>query len=520
MKKFNIAIIVLSLVLMVTGAVRAGDGGGDIKLGYTFNEDEGNRSVNQATFDYYEGAGLSFENFKYRFNNGIYINADLKRITLNNRDLQFGVTRPGLFGVRINNNQYRRIYSFDGDNYTRRHQTGGSLWIRPHRYVKLFGGASFYGKSGQTVEWYDFLDAGMPQTVDYKQSLIRGGAQINHQGGMIRAEFAATDFTYTDVSGDQSRTKMRFIGISPLLMDRLVLQSGFQRFVTKYDESNFEISANTFWGGATVQLPHNFGISYNFIFDRASSDSDLVATDNIVHSFYATYTRPRLASVTVGYQNGIKDDFYDAVKSDAFYFSGWYKPMPKLKFKVHHGMRTEKLDEGARLVGDEDRIRFKISGKYSCPDCGSMEIKYQIRNRNNDELGSEVDFSRFSAEGVLTKLDYGDIAAGYSYSLGEYENPEQEYEFSDHLVHGDITFKEYRDFVFGFGAVYYRSKGDNDVESFTLNFKGSYNIQKGFAIEAKYNVHNFDDFLVKDRYYTANIVEINLIKSISIKGDI
>ncbi len=520
MKKYINTIIVLSLVFMVTGATAAGDGGGDIKLGYTFNDDEGNRSVNQSTFNYYEGAALSFENFKYQFNNGIYLNADLKRITLNNRNLQFGVTKPGLFGISVNNNQYRRIYSFSGDNYTRRHQTGGSLWIRPHRYIKLFGGASFYGKSGQAVEWYDLIDGSMPTTVDYKQSLIKGGGQINYQGGMIRGEFAATNFTYADVSGDQSRSKMRFIGISPLLMDRLVVQSGFQRFVTRYDESDFEISANTFWGGATIILPENFGFSYNFIFDRASSDSDLVATDNIVHSFYATYTRPALASVTVGYQNGINDDFYDAVKSDAFYFSGWFKPRSQLKFKVSHGFRAEKVDEGARLVGDEDRIRFTISGKCSCPDYGSLEIKYQIRNRNNDDIGSEVDFSRFSAEAILTKLQYGDISAGYSYSLGEYENPEQEFEFADHLLHGDITFKEYRDFVFGFGAVYYRSKRDNDVESFTLNFKGLYNIQNGLAIEAKYNVHNFDDFLVKDRYYTANIVEINLIKSISIKGDI
>jgi len=74
---------------------------------------------------------------------------------------------------------------------------------------------------------------------------------------------------------------------------------------------------------------------------------------------------------------------------------------------------------------------------------------------------------------------------------------------------------EYISFTPGLGVTYYRSQRDLDVESFILRFKLAYGFYSGYRIEIKYDVHNFDDFLFLDRYYTANIVEINLIKNIS-----
>jgi hypothetical protein len=63
-------------------------------------------------------------------------------------------------------------------------------------------------------------------------------------------------------------------------------------------------------------------------------------------------------------------------------------------------------------------------------------------------------------------------------------------------------------------VVYYR-KRDLDVEHVGLRFNAAYSVAPTYSVKIEYNIQNFDDFLVDDAYYTANIVEVNLIKDLS-----
>jgi len=517
MKNHKVNIIVLCLLfLLVTSALAAG-GGGRIKLGYTVLDEEGNRAVNQSTFNQYEGLGLSLENFKYGFRNGMRLSANLEKITLNNRNLNFGFDKPGLFGVRLYNNQYRRAYDFDGNAFTRRHQTGGSVWLIPHRYIRIYGGGFNIGKKGKMADLFDAVSPALPVDIDYKQMCYNAGININYRGRMLQADYRSAKFTNNlNTDRDQSRYKMSLLGIFPVpRYEWIVLSGGFHHFETKHHVNDFKISSNRVWGGGKVKLPQNFSFNYNFVFDRASSDSDIIATDNLSHAFYLSHLWPGLAELTAGYQNDINDDFEDAVKANSAYFYGWLKPHKDFEFRGECGFRSETVDDGARLVGDEDRNRFKLSGKYTHADYGSIALKFEGKNRQNDQIGSEADFNRFSSDAVIKLCKCGELSGGYSFSKGEYSNREQEFTFEDHQLYGDITSKEYYGITAGFGALYYRSKRDLDVESFTLRFNAAYRFMKDYSLDVTYNVHNFDDFLVTDQYYTANIVEINLIKAIS-----
>ncbi len=511
-------IVAISLLAMISASpVFAENGSGMIKIGYTFIDEEGNRAVNHSTFNQYEGFDFSLEKFRYFLKNGIRFDADLKRVTLNNRNLYFGAEKSGLFGVRVNNNQYRRVYDFDGNDFIRRHTTTGDIWLYPYRYVKIFGSGSFIGRSGSVLEYFDVVDGGMPTAVDYEQKRANTGFQINYRGRMLRAEYGGINYVnHEDYYLDQSRRwfKIRGFGAVPRY-DWILIHGGFLNYRTWYKQTDFEIKSNKGWGGTTLNLPMNFSVSYNFIFERTASDSDKVGTDNIAHTFYASHLWPGYAGATIGYQNDISDDFDNVIKANSYYFSGWIKPKSYLDFRAEYGFRAEKVDEGSRLLGDEDRNRFKISGKYRHDRYGSIRIRYEIRTRNNDQLGSEVDFDRVAFDWVFLISEYADLTGGYSYSVGDYTNMEQEFEFRDHLVYGDILSHEYYNVQAGAGLVYYRSKRDTDVESIALHFSGRYKLPDSYYFEVKYNVNNFDNFLVNNEYYTANIVEINLTKDLS-----
>ena len=270
----------------------AADGRGNIKLGYTYIDEEGNQSVNQATFNKYEGFSISLEKFRYRFDNDISLKADLKNITLNNRNMVMSVEKAGFFGVRGYNNQYRRAYNFDGGSKTRRHRTGAKLWVYPHEYVRLYGGGEYIGKSGQMVPLFDLAGATGSQKIDYNQFCYHAGIRLNRYDGMFQAEYHAGTYN-DDIDPDRDQSRLRFSmhGLLPVPQyEWLVLTGWFYRFETKYDLDDFDISTNYFRGGAGAKLTNNFSLNYYFLFDRTSSDSDIVATDNIAHTFYAMHT--------------------------------------------------------------------------------------------------------------------------------------------------------------------------------------------------------------------------------------
>jgi len=513
----NVLYILMFTLLLGTGMSIAAGGSGQVRLGYTYIDEEGNQSVNQTTFNQYEGVGLSLEKFRYRFDNGIRLKADLKSITLNNRNMVFGIEKSGLFGVRGYNNQYRRAYDFDGASKTRRHRTGAKLWVYPHKFVKIYGGGDYTGKSGRMEPLFDLAGVTGSQMIDYNQFCYHGGIRLNRHDGMFQAEYRAGNYNDDiDPDRDQSRFRFSMHGLLPVPgYDWLVLTGWFYRFETKYDLDDFEINTNYFRGGARAKLPSNFDLNYYFLFDRTRSDSDVVATDNLAHTFYVSHIWPGLAGLTAGYQYGINDDFEDDVRSNAFYFYGWFRAGEFFEFRGEHGFRSEDVNDGARLIGDEDRFRFKFSARYKRPECGSITFRYEGKSRENDQIGSEIDFSRIGTDVETVLRNYGNFTAGYSYSRGEYENTEGQFEFADHVLYGDITTREYKGFDAGFGATYYRSKRDLDVESFTLRFRAGYRFMDDHRIDIKYNVDNFDDFLVRDKYYTSNIVEISLTKILS-----
>ncbi|PKK84262.1 MAG: hypothetical protein CVT49_04655 [candidate division Zixibacteria bacterium HGW-Zixibacteria-1] len=513
----KILLIVSCAFLLTAGTSVLADGGGRVTVGYTYIDEEGNQSVNHGTFNQYEGVGLSLEKFNYLFDSGLRLKADLNNLTLNNRNAVIGLERSGLFGFRAYNNQYRRVYNFEGDSFTRRHNTGGTVWFYPHRYIRLFGGGEYVGNSGKMLPLFDLGGATPPQDVDYKQFCYNAGIRLNHRGGMFQAEYRAGEY-HDDfkIERDQTRSRINLYGLIPVPgYEWLVLSGRFFHFETKYDDTEFKISTNQVRGGAMAKLSEKVLLNYYFIFDRTSSDSDIIATDNIAHAVYATYNWMNVAGLTAGYQYGINDDYEAQVTSNAYYFYGWLKPGRYFELRGEHGMRSESVDDGSRLIGDEDRSRFKFSAKYSKPENGFISIKYEGRNRENEQLGTEIDFTRLAIDAALIRKDYGNLSAGYAYSIGDYDNLETAFEFADHIVYGDITSAEYRGFDAGFGVVYYRSLRDLDVESFSLHFKAGYNFMEDHRLEVKYNVDNFDDFLVRDNYYTSNIVEISLTKILS-----
>lgn len=517
MKIYRLLAIAIILVAGISSFAFAAAGSGDVKVGYVYLDEEGNQSSYHPTFNLYEGPTISLDGFRYRFDSGILLRADLNNIILNNRDLHASVAKPGLFDLRASHNQFRRIYNFDGTSFTRRHNEGVQLSVTPIQYLKLFGGYAMMGRTGTSTDLFDPTPVDRTVDIDYERSYYNAGAQINYKGSMVQGEYRGDNFTdNNDENFDQTRKEYRFNSVLACpRFDWFTLIGGFRHFETEFDNTGFGISNNRGYGGGTLALPKNVSLKYIGILDRTSSDSDFVATDNMTHAGYASWERPQLVGFTVGYQYDVNDDFEDEIRNNSVFFSAFARPGKGFDLRGDYGTRKEEIEDGVRLLGNEDRSRVRFSVKYRNEKFGTLAFKMNSLIRKNEAIGSKVDMYRYAVDAGLNVGKYGHAAIGYAHSDGKFENRVENFEFQDHLVFGDVTTNEYKGITLGMGAQYYRSKRDLDVEHFNITAKAAYSFMKDYRLEAKYSAYNFDDFLVMDEYFTANVVELNLIRGLS-----
>ena len=503
------------IFLLAVSALASGSG--ELRVGYITIDEDGNQGANYPSYNLYEGAAVSLDNFSYRFTNGIRVGADLKNIGLENRNLNLMIDKPGAFGIKFHGDKYRRVYNFDGSNNTKRDRNGADLWAYLDKHVKIFGGFSnsdFSGKIGNLFN-IGFID--IPREYDYRQFNYNAGIRLNCKTRMLQTELNHLNyFDHKNISNNQKRTNYKVNGYVGLFKEnRVILSGGFRHFQTVYSETLFKVKSNVLWGGGRLQLPENFALSYNLLFDRSGSDSDRVKSDNLAQAVYLSYIRASFMELTAGFQSDINDDAEFEVESNSFYLRGKVKPTSSFEWTAEYGMRTEDVKTGIRLTGDEERTRYRLGIKYSPQMLGNLILKYEGRIRKNDDISSKADFQRIGADWTFRFVGLADIGIGYSNSFGKYENLEQNFEFTDHVLSGDVTLKEIYRLRLGLGGAYYRSKRDLDIESFNLKISGVYQIVQDARLEVIYNVQNFDDFLTLDNYYTSNIVEVNIIKGFS-----
>ncbi len=505
--------------LLCSGVALAANGSGSVTLGYTYLDEEGNLGVNQETFNTYEGFGLSLNQWRYDFANGMMLNADLNNITLNNRNLRASIAKPGLFSLAVQNNQYTRAYDFNGSQYTRRRSTGAQASFQPHKMVKLFGGFGMTEKFGNNFAVYAPISDTAIATTDYKHTSFNFGAQGTLKQGYVRADYRHFGFDdKTAANRDRTADCYRALGsINLPRYDWLMLSGGVSYRKDKLDETTVELKTTQGWGGLKAYLPHQYTVDYRLLYAITDHVGPKLTTDNIVHTASIGKNWPRYGGLRVGYERRVSDNFSNKTTSNAFLGNGWLRPTDRLSFGAQIVTRAKSVDQGTTLVGDEDVTRHLVKAAYHDTAWGSISGQWQGRVRKNDDIDTKVDYSTLTSSLMLQRSQYGHLTVTYSYYTGKYENRSDQasYEFGDHVISGAIYPKSYLQFTTDFGATYYRSQKDNDREKFNLNFGLRYSFMGDHHLEVRYNVFNYDDYLLFDHYYTANIVEVNLIKDFS-----
>ena len=512
MRKSTLAILVAAAA---SSAVAATDYSGTVKAGYTYTDLEGNLGVNQGTFNLYDGATLSLDNFLARWDNGLRFNADLYNLTLDNRRLRLGLTKPGLMGISFNHAAYRRYFDFNGDVATKRYLTDGRVWWQAHKALRLYGDIGFNNLNGVFSPLFNTTGGSLFNLVDYANTRYGFGVTYRQDRRIATAEYRGSAFT-DDLSGlnDRATRRLRVSFATPIpSYEQVIVNGGYQHFRVAIEDRADSLQAKTLWGGAKWFIGDGYSVRYGFLFDRARRTGDVVETDNLAHALYAGKVWLGKAGLTAGYQRKYNDDILVERSGSNWTVSAWAKPWAFLTLDAGHGSDRMEVDEGQTLTGKRERNGGWASAKIT-HKTNWLRLKVAGRSTEYEEIGTEAEYTRYAADAWIDVSKWGQLSGAYSYSDGTYENTSGQFEFAEHVVSGDLTSREYHRVTVGFGGTYVRSRKDTNVEAFWLRTAGRYVHDNGLGLELVYSTHNYDNFAdphpIYIEYYTDNVVEINL----------
>lgn len=507
----------LSLLLLDISAA-GGAGGGQARIGYSIVDEEGNLGVNQESFNLYEGLTFSVDGFHYRTETGVDLLADFRNITLDNRDLRASILKPGVFRVSLKNQQYRRINSFDGNRFTRRGIVGGEAHLFVTRHVKLFGGFSSTDKRGDDLRLMSADGDSAFSPTDYTRTRFSVGSQVFYPHGSLTVQGGVTDFT-DDGHADGSR-QGKDVDITAFIpvpkYHRVVVSGGYHYREDRHDASSVELTVNQGWAAARAQLPYSMTAECRFTAARSDHSQRAAAVDNYISTASVGRQWVKYGGVRVGYENHVQDDVLNRTMAHAVLFSGWFRYDEDLLIRGGVTIRDKNVKEGITLVGEEQLTRYQLSVRYHVAEWGDVSGSYRGRTKSRDDIGTNAEYNSFSTEIALSREAYGKLTLSYAYNTGTYENRSSgnadDFSFDNHVVTGLVTPREYHKVQVSFGGTYYRSRHDLDTEKFGTQIQARYAFPDDIKVEVRYRALNFDDFLVTDRYYTGNIVDLYLIK--------
>ncbi len=138
------------------------------------------------------------------------------------------------------------------------------------------------------------------------------------------------------------------------------------------------------------------------------------------------------------------------------------------------------------------------------------------RTRKMPDIGAEAEGLSVSAYGTYRYEHFGDagviattLGVDYRYADDDYDNTVGEYHVTSQFVTGRVDLDLYQK-ITAAAAVHFITLGeDMDIEKSILSFEVAYTFRKSYDAKVKYNVYNYDDFLVAGSFYTANVVWID-----------
>ncbi len=507
------------VLILLPGVPAGSEVDGIIKIGYVFiDETAGDLSVIQESYNLYEDFTISQFKLNGKLTPQTYFSLNLSDINLDNQKASFQFKIPGQLKLRATFDQHRQVFDAFRNTVSDRKDTRISANATPVNWLAVSMSYNIQDRTGNRSSHPTGVESNLGERYDYllQSGRIEGRAHFGPR-------FIAASFDYSDFSNELSSIADRqgkvvsVRAFSPCFFtDKLMHSLRAAYGIHEVSEPSLDYTfANVQYTGE-VRPHEKFKLKYTLFASRIDDDATEMKTDNIKHGFDGEY-RYLYGTVFGGYSYETNDDHEILTSFNAYRVGGSVKYKGKISARVKYATRMKDDEEKRTLLQESETQSFR--GDLSVKPIEGLTLggRYFNRNRDLPDIGVEIDGRTFNTFASYAFRDWGSLRADYTYARNEFDDRIGSFNTLNHTVTSRIQIDYIENLTVAGGLAYIDIGKDLDIEKSTLFFESKYTLMDHYHIEVKYDIYNFDDYVLLDRYYTANVVWINVGYSFQVR---
>ena len=508
----NSGLTVLLLILLCQTAPAEGIHG-TVKLGAIVkDEDSGDLSAIQETANIYDGFSLSRIDLRGDLGEGNAFRLDVEEANLDSRRGFFSYRSADLFDLSARYNRHRRIFDADGTVESQRENWvfGGSL--TPAAWLRINGDFNRQTREGGRWGYPAGVESSLGGRYDYTLGTGRVEAEARSGTSALAVGFEASRFEDGNLAEAERRGRVLFARanlpcrlfpgkVSHFLRGSLGKQ--------ELDQSGLDYQMSTFQYVGVARPSRPFQADYRLFLSRIENEGTGLKTDEVSNDFDLTW-RHKHGKVFGGYGYVTHDSDKSLTGTNVWRIGAVIADKKFFKAKVGYASSEKTDTEHLTLLKDIETSRLRISLDTNPSDRVAFGVSFVDHDRKFPIIGVESTGQRLATHGRYTVPELGSLHVDYSYFDDQYIDQGSSFAADNHAVTCRVEVEKFRDLKLSAGVTYLDIGKDLDIEKSILMFAGEYTLQDDYFVEVKYNVYNYDDYILLDRFYTANVVWMNV----------
>jgi len=500
---------VLLVVLLAASAPRAAALDGSVKLGGLIMNQTGDRSAVQETYDLYDGFSISELRLSGMIDERRYVRLDLREVNLDSRRGDFLYRVPGTLQLSAGFDQSRRIFSPDGGVDARRREWRTGAQLTPARWLTLSGTFQQQGRDGDRLSYpagtasvlgtrYDNTLNSGELTAEVRRGRRGGGITYRASGYTDRLDRAA------DRSGQVVSARLY---MPCVLYDRWTHFLRAAYGTRRLSDRDLEYTLANFQYTGVIQPVEAFRFRYRFDANRIDDHATRLQTDRFQNDFDVTYSH-RYGQLDGGYGYETNDDDRTLTSYHNWRAGATLRPDKAVTAKFEYAGRVKKDQEELTLLKDIEASRIRAQLQVRPHGGIVLGGGYTRRERELPDLQVSADGDAANGYARCTYQGWGAVSADYRYTADDYQDLAGGFHTRTHLVTARVECDRIPRLRLAGGVTYMDVGEDLDIEKSLVFVEGAYTMPEGYHLEVRYNAYNYDDYVLLDRYYTANALRI------------
>lgn len=494
---------------------------GKVRAGGIWLDQTGDESTMPETYDIYDGFNLSSFNIKGRSGALTRLTFDLSDFNQDNRRGLLDFRRAGFLHFRSRYTESRWVFDRMGDVDAGRTNWYNRLSWAPRKTLRFYADYNLQSRDGNRISLNPGNEGWLGTEYDSKFHRYRVEGQVNIKngiGGMI-----AYDGVKQNEKLDPDRERDGYVlsanvHIPGYYVKTLthVLQAAIGRNELRKSGLGFDMMNFQYTG--VWQAKEWMRWRYRFYGSQVEDEATTIQTNNFHHDIDGTFSYD-VAVLMLGYGWEALDG--DLVMSTTNKFRGSLSLHDRnniVSGKVSFDGSNRDDEENTALLRDSESRRWDARVDAKPFRALAVGVRASDREREYPDISVESEGKTGTAyaawrapiEFARIPASITEIGVEYTYADDEYENLRGRQHIVSNAVTGRVGLTVMDDLDLMGSFTYLDMCKDLDLEKSMVSIGAAYRLQNGWSADIKYNVYNYDDFLLVDRYYTANVIWFNV----------